>query len=200
MPDTLTTHPLAAAPAVSGAPRKARARRSKAGYWVGALVAALALAAAIAFGVIGTLRTLDRPDGFARAAIPGALTVTGAAGARQAVYYEGDTRPAWRRLDVRVTGPDGAAVPVSAYRGDLQYDHQGRVAKAIASFATHKGGRYRVTASAAAEPGAELAVGRDLAGDLKTTVLWTAMIALSGLLAATASAAATRRRRSGSTT
>jgi hypothetical protein len=200
MPDLLTTHPLATAPAASGAPGETRREPSKAGYWVAAIVAALGLAAAIACGVTGTVRTLDRPDDFARAAIPGALTVTGAAGGERVVYYEGDTRPGWRRLDVRVIRPDGAAVPVSAYHGDLEYDHQGRVATAIATFATHRSGRYRVTTTAAVEPGAKLAVGRDLAGDEKTTVLWATVTALGGLLAATAIAAATRRRRSGSTT
>jgi hypothetical protein len=163
-------------------------------------VAALGLAAAIAFGLIGTLRTLDRPDGFARAAVPGALTVTGAAGGEQVVYYEGDARPGWRRLNVGVIGPGGAAVPVSAYHGDLEYDRDGRVAKAIATFATHRSGRYRVTATAAPEPGAKLAIGRDLAGEMKTTVLWATMIVLGGLLAGAAIAAATRRRRSASTT
>ena len=200
MPNTLTTHPPAAAPAASGLPAETRPGSSKAGYWVAAVVAALGLAAAIALGVLGTLRTLDRPDAFARAAIPGALTVTGAAASRQVVYYEGDLRPGRRRLDIRVTGPQGAAVPVSAYRGDLEYDHQGRVAKAIASFATHTSGRYRVTTSEAAEPGAKLAVGLDLASEMKSTVLWAAVIALGGLLAATAIAAATRRRRAGTTT
>lgn len=199
MPDMLTTHPLAAASAASGAAGETRPGPSKAGYWVAAFVAALGLAAAIAFGVLGILRTLDRPDGFARAAIPGALIVTGVAGGWQVVYYEGDARAGWRRLDVRVSGPDRATVPVSTYHGDLEYDHQGRVAKAIATFATHTGGRYRVTATVAAEPGAKLAVGRDLAGDVKTTVLWATVIAVGGLLAAAAIAAATRRRRSGTT-
>jgi hypothetical protein len=89
---------------------------------------------------------------------------------------------------------------VSAYHGDLEYDRDGRVAKAIATFATHRSGRYRVTATAAPEPGAKLAIGRDLAGEMKTTVLWATMIVLGGLLAGAAIAAATRRRRSASTT
>jgi hypothetical protein len=199
MPDTLTTHPPAAAPAAGGASAETQAGPSKTGYWAAALLAVLALTVAIAFGTIGTLRTLDRPDGFGRTAIPGTLTVTGAAGGEQVVYYEGHVRTGWRRLDIRVIGPDGAAVPVSAYHGDLEYDHEGRVANAIATFATYRGGRYRVTTSAAAEAGAKLAVGLDLAGDMKTTVLWATVIALGGLLAATTIAAATRRRRSGST-
>ena len=193
MPDMLATRPPAAPTAASGAPGQPRSGSSKAGYWVAAAVATLGVAAAIAFGVIGTLRTLDRPDGFARAAIPGALTVTGAGRGRQVVYYEGDTRPGWRGLDVRVIGPDGAAVPVIAYHGDR------RVATAIATFAMRSSGRYRVTTTAAAEPGAKLGVGRDLAGDVQTTVLWAIVIALGGLLAAAAIAAATRRGRSGGT-
>jgi hypothetical protein len=198
MPDTLTTHPLAAAPAAGGAPGEIGARAPKAGYWIAALVTGIALVAAIAFGIVGTLRTLDRPDDFARTAIPGALTVTGAAGGEQVIYYEGDARPGWRRLDVRVIGPGGMAVPVSAYHDDLEYDADGRVAKAIATFAT-AGGRYRVSATVAAEPDARLAVGRDLAADMTTTVLWAGVIALGGLLAAAAIAAAAWRR-SGKTT
>ena len=197
MPDTLTTHPLAAAPAASGAAADTGALTPRAGYRIAALVAAAALMAAIAFGVVGTLKTLDRADGFARAAIPGALTVTGAAGGEQVIYYEGDTHPGWRRLDVRVISPDGAAVPVSTYHADLEYDTHGRVAKAIARFDTQIGGRYRVTATVAVEPGARLAVGRDLAGDMTTTVLWAGVIALGGLLAAAAIAAMAWRRRGG---
>src|SRR5690349_7611094 len=128
MPDTLTTRPPAAPAPANGTPGQPRSGSSKAGYWMAAMVATLGLAAAIAFGLIGTLRTLDRPDGFARAAIPGTLTVTGPAGGRQVVYYEGDTRPGWRGLDVRVIGPDGAAVPVIAYRGDRQYAVNARLA------------------------------------------------------------------------
>src|SRR4051794_33562243 len=109
MPDMLATRPPAAPAAATGGLWGPRSGSLKAGYWIAAAVATLGLAAAIAFGVVGTLRTLDRPDRFARGAIPGTLAVTGAAGGRQVVYYEGDTRPGWRGLDVRVIGPDGAA-------------------------------------------------------------------------------------------
>ena len=62
------------------------------------------------------------------------------------------------------------------------------------------GGRYRVTATVAVEPGARLAVGRDLAGDMTSTMRWAVAFALGGLLAAGAIAAAAWRRRSGRTT
>ena len=54
-----------------------------------------------------------------------------------------------------------------------------------------------MTATVAVEPDARLAVGRDLAGDMTTTVLWAGVIALGGLLAAAAIAAMAWRRRGG---
>lgn len=164
-------------------------------YRVAVVVACLGFAAAIAWGVVRTIHTLDRPDGFARAPIPGELAVRGVASGEKAVYYEGNGQPRWRELGLRVTGPSGTTIPVRTYTGNLQYDIGDDVASAIASFRTLAAGRYRVSTTAR-EPGARLAVGADLGGDVKRTVFWATIIVLVGLLAAAAIAAPTYRRRS----
>ena len=89
---------------------------------------------------------------------------------------------------------------VSAYQGDLELDIDGHVAKSIAAFAAQTSARDRVPARVPANPAAKLAVGRDLADDIKITVLRASLIALGGPLAAAAIGAASRRRPPGGTT
>ena len=56
--------------------------------------------------------TGDRVDGFARDALPGQVTVPIDAAGTYAVFYEAADTDGVPSLDVGVTGPDGAAVPV----------------------------------------------------------------------------------------
>jgi hypothetical protein len=83
---------------------------------------------------------------------------------------------------------------VTAYRGDVRYDRAGLVAKAVGSFDTGRAGRYTVSAGAPAEASAKLAVGDDLGGATKDTVLWAGLIIGAGALAAAATALRTHRR------
>jgi hypothetical protein len=122
------------------------------------MVLGLALLGAVVYGVVGTVRALDRPDHFARAAIPGQLLIQATAGAENTIYYEGATRATRRALRLRVTGPTGQPVTIKAYHGTVEYDIRGIVARAVASFKASTTGSYRVSASAA-EAGARLAVG-----------------------------------------
>jgi hypothetical protein len=194
MPDAIYTNRPAAEPAAAR-PAPLRSRRApRAAYWIAAMVLGLAVLGAVAYGVVGTVRALDRPDHFARVAIPGQLLIQAAAGAQKTIYYEGATRPTPRALRLRVTGPTGQQVTINAYHGTVEYDIRGIVARAVASFNASTAGSYRVSALTA-EPGAKLAVGANLGGQMKRVALYAGLILLAGLLAATALAGPTLRRR-----
>ena len=193
MPEVSYTHrPATEAAAARPAPLPSR-RSSRAAYWVAAMLLGLAVFGAVAYGVAGTLRALDRPDHFARVAIPGQLIVHATAGAHKAIYYEGTARPTPRHLRLRVTGPAGQPVAITADDGIVEYDIRGIVARAIATFKVSTAGSYRVSATTA-EPGARLAVGAELGGEMKRVGLRAGLIALAGLLAAAAVAAPTFHR------
>jgi hypothetical protein len=68
------------------------------------------------------------------------------------------------------------------------------VAKAVGSFDVGTAGRYTVSAGAPAEAGAKLAVGEDLGGAMKDTVLWAGLLVGAGAIAAAATALLTNHR------
>ena len=68
------------------------------------------------------------------------------------------------------------------------------VANAVGSFDVGTAGRYTVSAGAPAEARAKLAVGDDLGGAMKDTVLWAGLMIGVGAIAAAATALLTHRR------
>ena len=82
---------------------------------------------------------------------------------------------------------------MTAYPGDLRYDRAGLVAKAVGSFDVGTTGRYTVSAGAPAEASAKLAVGEDLGGAMKDTVLRVGLFLGAGAIAAAATALLTHR-------
>ena len=86
------------------------------------------------------------------------------------------TTPTWQQLRLTVTGPDGAAVPVSTYRSTARYDvTPGRLGRAVARFEATTPGQYRVSAARATEAGATLAVGDNFARNIAMTALGAAL-------------------------
>lgn len=76
------------------------------------------------------------------------------------------TTPTWQQLQLQVTAPNGAAVPVSTYRSGVRYDvDPGRLGRAVATFQATIVGQYQVSAMRATEAGATLAVGGQLRQD-----------------------------------
>ena len=107
------------------------------------------------------------------------------------------TTPTWQQLRLTVTGPDGAAVPVSTYRSSARYDvNPGRLGRAVAKFEATIPGQYRVSAARAVEPGATLAVGDNFARSIAMTALGAATLALVTVVAAVLLAVVTTRARS----
>ena len=81
------------------------------------------------------------------------------------------TTPTWQQLQLTVTGPDGAVVPVSTYRSTARYDVDlGRLGRAVATFQATIVGQYQVSAMRATEAGATLAVGDNFARTIATTI------------------------------
>jgi hypothetical protein len=190
MTTTAASHDALLAPAS----HDARKRRVRLGYWLAATIAIVALSAAVGWAAARTFDVISSPDDFARVSLPGATAIPITASGKLVIYYEGTAKPSLSRLGVRVFDPTGRPVAVTAYRGDLRYDRAGLVAKAVGSFDVGTAGRYTVSAGAPAEASAKLAVGEDLGGAMKDTVLWAGLIMGAGAIAAAAVALRTHRR------
>jgi hypothetical protein len=176
------------------AKRHARKRRVPLGYWLAAAIAIVAVIGAVGGGAARTLKVINSPDDFARVSLPGTTAITPTASGKLVIYYEGTAKPSLSQLGVTVLDPSDQPVAVTAYPGDLRYDRAGLVANAVGSFDVGTVGRYTVSAGAPAEARAKLAVGEDLGGAMKDTVLWAGLIIGVGAIAAAAIALLTHRR------
>ncbi|HZA83959.1 MAG TPA: hypothetical protein VFC13_21225, partial [Actinomycetes bacterium] len=131
----------------------------------------------------------ESPAEFARYADPTATGRTAtrwnpATDATIVVPYIAGT-PTWQQLRLTVTGPDGAAVPVSTYRSMARYDvDPGRLGRAVASFEASTVGQYRVSAARAVETGGTLAIGDDFPRSIVMAVVQAAILGLVAVLAA----------------
>jgi hypothetical protein len=115
------------------------------------------------------------------------------------VRYPAST-PTWQQLGLQVTGPGGAAVPVSTYRSGVRYDvTPGQLGRPVATFEAMPAGQYQVSATRATEAGATLAAGDNFASDIAAATVSTAILGLVTLLAAALLATATYRARSRTT-
>jgi hypothetical protein len=190
MTTAAASHDVPPAPAA----RAARKRRVPLGYWLAAAIAMVAVIGAVGWAAAGALEVIRSPDDFSRVSLPGVTTIPSTASGKLVIYYEGTATPSLSRLGVRVLDPSGRPVAVTAYQGDLRYDRAGLVAKAVGSFDADSAGRYRVSARAPAGGTAKLAVGEDLGGAMKKTVLWAGLILGAGAIAAAATAQRTHRR------
>jgi hypothetical protein len=113
--------------------------------------------------------------------------------------YAGEA-PTLQQLDLQVTGPGGAAVPVATYRSSTRYDlDPGRAGRAVATFEATSAGPYRVSATTAIEPGATLAVGDDVARSVVLTRLGTVVLTLLTVFTAIPIAVTTYQARSRTT-
>jgi hypothetical protein len=153
-------------------------------YLGASLVLVAGLAAALVVGTSATLALVASPSGFDRTPVGSPAVVNVPAG-RVVVYHEGAPGPAFARLGLAVTGPDGAAVPVTPYPGTLQYDTEHGLGTAVAVFDAPTAGTYQVASDGAA--GGLLAVGPDLGRDVgdalaRAGVLAVAAIAIAGVL------------------
>ena len=165
----------------AGVPRSAGPRRA---YLLAGLVALVGLLGAGAWASLALLAEVHRPAGFERIATPGDAEVR-LGGAVTRVVYAEQSRPP-DPTEITVTGPDGTAIPLRPYRGDLRYDvpgSDGGVATAVATFVSPTAGTYLV---GSATFDGVLAVGPDLAAGTVRAITWPSVAALVALAAGVA--------------
>ena len=166
-----------------------RANPSRRPYVLAALIAVIGVAAATVWLATALVDQVQRPADFARADVPGSVSVTLSQTGPHLVYVEVPRDDAVPRLvdDLSVTDPAGDRVDVREYRLALQYDlADGHLATAVASFDAERTGTYVVTADGvrAVPAGTRIAVGDDLAPALLRAVLPPLLTGLIRLAAA----------------
>jgi hypothetical protein len=161
------------------------------------LVAVVGATAAVIWAVTGFLDQVQRPEQFARTAVPGVASVTVSQTGPHVIYLEGAGPVTLDAADLTVIGPQGAPVEVLPFALDLRYDAPGapgRVGTAVAVFHAARTGTYQVGASAQADPrttATTLAVGDDLAPDVIRSVAVPTAIGVLAVLAGIGLALAT---------
>jgi uncharacterized membrane protein len=161
------------------------------------LVAVLGATAAAIWAVTGFLDQVQRPEQFARTAVPGVTSVAISQTGSHVIYLEGDAPVPLEAADLTVIGPQGAQVQVRPYALDLRYDvpgAPGRVGTAVAVFHAARTGTYQVGSDAEAgsrSAAATLAVGDDLAPDVVRSVAVPTAIGVLAILAGIGLALAT---------
>lgn len=162
-----------------------RARPSRAGYVWAVVVAMVGVSLGAFWGVTAYTRMQDRIDGFARSAIPGEVSLFVEEPDGRVIYYEGRGEMSLPALDVRVTAPWGARVPVEAYGADLRYDGPGdAVGQAVGTFDAAATGRYTVQTLGTAPAGAALAVGGSIPASTLAAIVAAGLLVLGSLGAA----------------
>jgi hypothetical protein len=149
----------------------------------------LGIGLAIWWGVATSVGMVDDLQGLRRVQIPSAQVVMLDDGT-QILSVENGRLATFADLRFAVVGPDGAAVRVDPYEGDLRYDvpdQPGRVGRAVARFETDSPGRYTIRVDGRAAPGAILAIGEDapraaLPGILGAMTLMTASLVGGAIL------------------
>ncbi len=184
-------------PGAPGAPP--RAGVSAAGYWVGALVAVLAVLGALVWAAFAFLGWRGHVEDFTRVTPPGTAVVTVTDTGTAYVYLEHDRSTAVPPVPVvTVQGPSGAEVGLTAYRGEMRYDVPevaNRIGDAVLTFPADQPGTYRVTVGNA-EDGTTIAIGDDLVWAYAPQVVGIVALVLGGLLVGLALVVVTAIRRS----
>ncbi|HSJ45553.1 MAG TPA: hypothetical protein VK923_12790 [Euzebyales bacterium] len=128
-------------------------------YWVAGVLAIVGIIGAVVWGLTAYGAVGDRVDGFARAPLPGREVVPIDSAGTYAVFYEAVDTDRVPAFDIRVTDPDGAAMPVAGYGGDLRLEDADVISQVVATFDAPRPGDYVVTASGVAPGAATFAVG-----------------------------------------
>jgi hypothetical protein len=172
--------------------------RSRAGYWIGGVLVAAGVAAAVLW-FFGSLTSLsDDVDGFERAPLPGEATVQLEA-RKYVLYYEGsgaeEAVPAFtvEVLDART----GMPLALEDYGSSLTYSFSGHEGSAQATVTPAQAGAYRVrTTGGRGVSGEAVALGRSLAWPIVRGILGTFAIAAVGIAVGVILIAVTAIRRS----
>lgn len=144
-------------------PPPAVRRPSTAGYWIAALVAVITVGGGGIALVLGLAGMQQMIEDYARTPVPGSVTVQAEEPTTFVVFSEGlDSEPTDHGGSIAVTGPNGDAVPLLPYVGEVTYETgTGSAGTALATFRAATTGTYMVTARGNV-PNAQIAVGEDV--------------------------------------
>lgn len=168
------------------------------GYWIAAVIAVAGLLGAVVWAAFGALGSVTRTGDLAREALPASMTTEVSEPGTLVVYYEGGSVPSSAQLDVRVSGPDGAAVPVGDFGYDLRYDAPTQpdvVGRAVATFEATEPGQHTITSRYDPQGLAYLAVGENIGADFVQRMFGPSLLAAGTLLLAIVIALSTAVRR-----
>jgi hypothetical protein len=149
-------------------------RPSRAGYWIGGLIALLGVAGGVALLVAtftGGARDIQRFGRLDRVAVPGQAVLSLPAG-KHVVYVE-STRgePPVGGVDLRVADASTERpVALAPYATTFTYNAGGRSGRAMSTFVAAQRGRYSVATSGPSDAGLSVAVGPPLGGKLTRAV------------------------------
>jgi hypothetical protein len=137
-------------------PRPARRRPPRSRYWLAGLVAVAGIVVALVYSIAAQAVLSNHADGFARASIPGEMTLHVDHATTFYVFAEG---AGWFHPSVRVTDSEGHAVAVGATSPGPSYYHGGNQASAVGTFRAVQPGDYKVAVSTGATVQGDFAVG-----------------------------------------
>lgn len=174
-------------------PRPARRRPPRSRYWLAGLVAVAGIVVAFAYSMAAQAVLSNHADGFARASIPGEITLHVDHAATFYVFAEG---AGWFHPSVQVTDPEGHAVAVGATSPGPSYYHGGNQASAVGTFRAVQPGDYKVAVSTGATVQGDFAVGGfPLWMRLSDWEAWALLVLFAGSSLVLAVRTAIQRRR-----
>lgn len=149
-----------AASPVPATPSTAAGRRpTTAGYWLAVAIVIAGLVAGLTWGLTAYRGYQNDIDRFARVpATGGPITLTQAG--ERTIYYESAASGAGAHPNIAITGPNGSAVRVEPFEGDLRYDApDGSVGVALGTFRAELPGVYDVITAGSIHGDTRIAVG-----------------------------------------
>jgi hypothetical protein len=139
----------------------------------------------VVVGVIGTFAWLGlasaavnkHANGYARAPVPGTISLRVSQPRMYYVYVEG-TSDTLHNLDVAVSDPLGQKVAVTEMSSRSYYDHHGMFGHAVGSFKATRSGAYQIRAAGHLDPYGDFSVG-DNAANRMIPHIWGVAILLA---------------------
>jgi len=189
---------------IPGAFEKETGPRSPSRTWyllaVGLLV--VGLVGSLALAMAASSARDDHAKGFARADVPGVVTISVDRKGAYDVFAEGTACLDYPNchgqiypVTVRVTGPGGQPVAVAAWSGPTYYYNGGMQGGGVATFTATGNGTYRVTASTGPYSGGQIAVGRPFPSWTDERFAWVPLLLFGGAGVVLAAATFVQRRR-----
>jgi hypothetical protein len=192
------------APAPPSAYDNSKIKPSLGWYWVAGAIVVVGVATAIGIMVASAAGALGRTDDLQRVQVPGQGTIHISDTGGQVVYFEGLGPPPPGSLAVQITDPNGNAVDLHRYFGDVHYTLNQTRGFAVATFAADSTGDYAVSTKSRRSVTGAVAIGKSIFGGTLGGLLGGVLIGFISVLVGVIIAIVTgvrrraaRRRRQG---